>query len=817
MKRVMLVLLLVVITLKKAITIALFTALLVVLGTPAHSITWCHDYSLWVISNTDPDETSPDELRTRLRNFGYEPKFTIPPNTSFSPQKLECGDVIIIGDAHSGVVNSQGGIDHYLQPVVKGKTTPTPYKPAQLPSLSNFLHNWTVKDFREYHHKAEQEYPIQIPVIDWNIVLWSTTTTVYPYKEDIIEVWHQTSTSKTGPLDKAIQSVKDCNFDIDSLVQPILTLSENNVEICRRKDLKNEANELIKKAERLQKELDGAKELRSNARGAMSNCSFDEVQAILKPFLTNEELKGCKAEIKAAQDLSNRAQKLKQAQENAGKKITEAGESLNKCSYSGVKDSMQSILSEEGLGLCGETAQAQALKTKAEEMEKNKTVADNALASSNKALDDATKSAQEAKSAKEKLLELKGKAENALSKGRSSLQGQTDPADKCAKAKELASELNSAVQNANSSGEEVAPHYQKTKDASKEACELVDDAALAEDKKEVESFRDRAYSLAREALDAKEKAKEKAGEAEKYAKSAEDAKSSIDRLLEEINTAKSNTAKAKEELSKGLVIDEANQIAISDAEGDTGTQNTVPSISGECFQDIITKAKEISANAEAKRQEALRFSEEARAAKAELDKIVQDIRNELAKLPGDEDSFKCDIGNLADEKDARAAAETADLFAQQSSDNWAEAEKCASMLRQAVLEFKEEEEGKEIDLVEDIPIDFETEVVDDPGYLGGECSGRITASPSSGYVGDPFTVTITIDAPLNEEIARVTTDNPGCHDCDAQEVASGKYTRTLYWQGTRGTFTIKFLAYDRNGKERCSGSTESLTVLGSRN
>jgi hypothetical protein len=115
---------------KKTIIIALFTGLLVLFVTPAHGITWCHDYSLSVVSNTNPNRTDDGSLRISLSSFGYNRKFTIAPNVSTPSQKLECGDVIIIGNDHSGVVNNQGGIDHYLQPVVGGKTTPIPYDPA---------------------------------------------------------------------------------------------------------------------------------------------------------------------------------------------------------------------------------------------------------------------------------------------------------------------------------------------------------------------------------------------------------------------------------------------------------------------------------------------------------------------------------------------------------------------------------------------------------------------------------------------------------------------------------------------------------------
>jgi hypothetical protein len=107
----------------------------------------------------------------------------------------------------------------------------------------------------------------------------------------------------------------------------------------------------------------------------------------------------------------------------------------------------------------------------------------------------------------------------------------------------------------------------------------------------------------------------------------------------------------------------------------------------------------------------------------------------------------------------------------------------------------------------------ETEEVDDPGYLGGACDGTITVNPPSGYQGDPAVYTIVIKPPFDREIVRVTTDNPACRNCDAKQVTPGKHTLTLHFTG-KGPFTATFLAFDKDGKVRCSGSTGSLRSLG---
>lgn len=108
-----------------------------------------------------------------------------------------------------------------------------------------------------------------------------------------------------------------------------------------------------------------------------------------------------------------------------------------------------------------------------------------------------------------------------------------------------------------------------------------------------------------------------------------------------------------------------------------------------------------------------------------------------------------------------------------------------------------------------------TEVVEDPGYLGGECAGTITPSSYSGYEGEPCATTITIAPPYDDIIVRVTTHNPLCANCDAEQTGKGTYVFARVWAG-QGPFTITFDAFDKDGNVRCSGSTKTMTALGSR-
>lgn len=642
------------------------------------------------------------------------------------------------------------------------------------------------------------------------------------------------------------------------------------------------------------KQEEGADKARNDAlaqaEAAITGCKFNEVAGILKgvanpnkPLLKIPKIKDAKDK---ADGLIKKTGELQKKQDDAKVALSKAEGDIKNCNLSNVESSLQSIISDDSLKACDEPGKAQDLVKKAKEIEKKKKDAENAITQANTASTNANQAAEEAKKGKEKVQEAKGKAEGSLSKARDFLNEPTNVAEKCAEAKKLAGEINLAVKNATDSAAEVEQHYQKTEDAMDKACELEEEAESimlisldeVEDKKELESLSGKATSTAKEARKPREKAKEKAEEAKQHAKSAGDAKSKLDALLEEISkAAKSRISKAKEELSKGLVLDEATQGVSDSTLGESNAQkaaketldakNLVVSLTNECFKELIPKAEQAVTDAEAKAGEAKGFAGEAQTIKSEVEKIVNDINGELAKFSSDEGTSACDVENTADVRDARAAADEAALSAQESSDNWTEAELCASRLRQAVLTFEggeEEEEEEPIDLEteevaeatptpeptltpneeetpeptptpneeetpeptptpgeeetgeeEEEPIDLGTEEVDDPGYLSGECNGTIVASPDSGYGGDPVIVTITISPPFDEVITRVDLRNENCNPCDSNQAEPGRFSRTLYYQGGGGSgYVIEFDAFDKDGKIRCSGQSNPVTDLG---
>ena len=87
-----------------------------------HAIVWCHDYTFHRVTCEygaceNNNNTSPGDLRGRLKGLGYEPHpiTNAAENPEYAQQYLKPGDVLILRDDHSGYVNQNGTIDHFIQ------------------------------------------------------------------------------------------------------------------------------------------------------------------------------------------------------------------------------------------------------------------------------------------------------------------------------------------------------------------------------------------------------------------------------------------------------------------------------------------------------------------------------------------------------------------------------------------------------------------------------------------------------------------------------------------------------------------------------
>jgi hypothetical protein len=105
--------------------------------------------------------------------------------------------------------------------------------------------------------------------------------------------------------------------------------------------------------------------------------------------------------------------------------------------------------------------------------------------------------------------------------------------------------------------------------------------------------------------------------------------------------------------------------------------------------------------------------------------------------------------------------------------------------------------------------------------LSGDCVGTIRAFPTSGYQGDPISITVQIDpAASSVAVERVIVD---CHvdlgdggrytTCPVPRTGANQFANLFYYR--RNTDEANFYAYDKDGKIRCNGSI-TLTPLGER-
>ena len=120
---------------------ALLAAAAAFWAAPANAIIVCHDYALYRATGQDPrpltsaetNGTGIVEIRRRLKDeLGYKrfPITTAAETPEFAAKYLKPGDVILLRDDHSGYVNSDGKIDHFIQ--VYGKSG-TKYDASKLP------------------------------------------------------------------------------------------------------------------------------------------------------------------------------------------------------------------------------------------------------------------------------------------------------------------------------------------------------------------------------------------------------------------------------------------------------------------------------------------------------------------------------------------------------------------------------------------------------------------------------------------------------------------------------------------------------------
>ncbi|MCX6557833.1 MAG: hypothetical protein NTW95_10455, partial [Candidatus Aminicenantes bacterium] len=143
--------------------------------TPLPAITVCHDYSYYRVTGQNPEKDwlTPDGLRNALTKLKFK---LVQDDASLRP-----GDVVIIGPMHSGFVNDQGGIDHYIQMrehPTETQSILTVVSPSEVELQPTFYRNWPLERILNFERTMTQTLN--------NI---TTTTTQKPFADKKVEVW----------------------------------------------------------------------------------------------------------------------------------------------------------------------------------------------------------------------------------------------------------------------------------------------------------------------------------------------------------------------------------------------------------------------------------------------------------------------------------------------------------------------------------------------------------------------------------------------------------------------------------------------------
>ncbi|WP_395094902.1 tetratricopeptide repeat protein [Armatimonas sp.] len=176
---------------------------------PAQGITWCHDYTFLRVTGKDSNRCDPDRLQSVLREEKYEHCFNVtalpqrpqprgvevdtknlqisfratePGSTE--PVRLLSGDVLIIGEDHSGIVGKSGWIEHFVQTAGQSGVA---YRPERLVLLPNFFveeRGWTLSRLFSKVSRSDGELNGARSV-----------TYAYPYLNKTIQLWRKPQNS----------------------------------------------------------------------------------------------------------------------------------------------------------------------------------------------------------------------------------------------------------------------------------------------------------------------------------------------------------------------------------------------------------------------------------------------------------------------------------------------------------------------------------------------------------------------------------------------------------------------------------------------
>ena len=327
-------------------------------------------------------------------------------------------------------------------------------------------------------------------------------------------------------------------------------------------------------------------------------------------------------------------------------------------------------------------------------------------------LDSAARKLRDAQDVLHDIQGYKNEVNQALSKSKSALSSATlllntirETSDKCDKIKQLIRELKTVVDNANREAQGIPDLYQTIKNTRQQVCTQRDEAKNMQDRDYLRKIADQASAAAKSIREPSKNIGRKSQKTKEYANRAMELWREISALqaeIDQINQANRNIIiNARSKLNEGIVsgaaISKANAAQIEGNQMLKASQTAVKLVNdaikivkdncpdtpeGKYLTSLAITLLNMAANTD---KSVKKLIEEIKTLIKEIEQQEINIQNKLKTIP-DEKNFQntCKLGNLPDVEEARASADTAQLFASKANADVVQAEKCASDIRQMV-------------------------------------------------------------------------------------------------------------------------------------
>lgn len=153
----------------------------------AYPATWCHDYTLYRVSGRTRDysRTTSEQLREALTRQEFKVFYSSDRHVGQNDRlvdtiqdALRSGDVVIFGDKHSGIVNKDGRLDHFVQNAGESGKSRSLAEMQKLeetagPNGNAMLRlNWGLKEVINYSYQLNG-------------------STVRPYHDQSVQIWRK--------------------------------------------------------------------------------------------------------------------------------------------------------------------------------------------------------------------------------------------------------------------------------------------------------------------------------------------------------------------------------------------------------------------------------------------------------------------------------------------------------------------------------------------------------------------------------------------------------------------------------------------------